>query len=88
MRGHDLAVLDHVSDHVAVGAARLHVRPQQIARAQVHDAKLLHQLGALATNVPLLIDQGLQANSSNAKATAPWLAAVYAVTCIQSTEGS
>ena len=47
MGGDDLALLDHVRHHVAVRAARLHVRPQQVARAQVHDAKLLDQLCAL-----------------------------------------
>lgn len=31
--GHNLAVLDHVGNHLALGAAALHVRAQQISRA-------------------------------------------------------
>ena len=47
MGRHDLAVLDHLRHHVAVRAAALHVRTQQVARAQVDDAELLHQPRAL-----------------------------------------
>ncbi len=46
-RGHDLALLDHVGHHVAVGRARLHVRAQQVPRAQVQQPKFLHDPGAL-----------------------------------------
>ena len=45
--GHNLALRNHLSHHVAVRRPRLHVRTQQIPRAQVQQPKLLHQLGAL-----------------------------------------
>jgi len=45
--GDDLAVLDHLSHHLAVRAAALHVRAQQVAGAEVHDAELFHQFCAL-----------------------------------------
>ena len=46
-RRHDLALLDHGCHHIAVLSARLHVRTQEVARAQVHQPKLLHKLCAL-----------------------------------------
>ena len=48
--GDDLAVLYHLRHHVAVRAAALHVRAQQVASAEVHDAELLHQLCALRSD--------------------------------------
>ena len=45
--GHDLALLDHLGHHVAVGRPGLHVRPQQVPRAQMQQPKVLHQLRAL-----------------------------------------
>jgi hypothetical protein len=40
--GHDLAVSNHVSHHLPVSAAALHVRAQQVARGQVHEAVVAH----------------------------------------------
>lgn len=47
VRRHNGALLDHVRHHVAVGRARLHVRPQQVACAKMDEPKLLHKLRAL-----------------------------------------
>ena len=47
VRRDDGALLDHLCNHVAVWSSRLHVRPQEIASAQMHQPKLIHKLGAL-----------------------------------------
>jgi len=43
----DGALLDHLCHHFAVLGPRLHVGPQQVTSAQMHQPKLVHQLCTL-----------------------------------------